>query len=203
MPVPSDYNANIPQATDLLSVSQGDILDNFGAIKALIDVNHVDFAAIGAGKHSFVEMPVQSPVPTTSGGEVGLYCQTSASTTQPEMVFARQAGSSYPAAIQTVEFTSTNYNTTGWSRIPSGILLKWRADVGFGGSSTVSININSTTPSSPNFTVVLAIYITPIDTAGTWNNVIGLKSFTFPNFTVYTTGTPPSSVLFNYLVIGY
>lgn len=203
MSVPSDYNPNIPQSTDLLSVSQSNILNNFGALQALIDVNHVDFAATGAGKHTFVEMPVQSPVPTTVGGEVGLYCQTSASTSQPEMVFARQAGSSYPSALQLVEFTSTNYNTTGWSRIPSGILLKWRADVGFGGASSVTININSTSPASPNFTTVLAIYVTPIDTAGSWNQVIALKSFSFPNFVVYTTGTPPSSVLFNYLVIGY
>ena len=203
MPIPSDYNPNIPQSSDLLSVSQGDLLDNFGAIQALIDVNHVDFAAVGAGKHTFVEMPVQSPVPTTVGGEVGLYCQTSATTTQPELVFARQAGSSAPASVQITEFTSAGWANPGWTKLPSGIMFKWRANIGFGGSNTVTKNLNTDVPGSPNFTTVLTILITPIDTAGTYNNVIGIKTVAVPSFTVYTSIVPPGTVQFSYFAIGY
>ena len=203
MAIPSDYNANIPQPSDLLSISQGNLLNNFGAIQALIDINHVDFAAVGAGKHTFVEMPVQSPVPTTVGGEVGLYCQTSASTTQPELVFARQAGSSAPAAVQITEFTSAGWTNPGWTKLPSGIMMKWRANIGVGGSNTVTKNLNTDVPGSPNFTTVLTILITPIDTAATYNNVIGISNVTSPSFTVYTASTPPSTVQFSYFAIGY
>lgn len=203
MAIPSDYNPNIPQSTDLLSVSQGNLLDNFGAIQALIDVNHVDFAATGAGKHTFVEMPVQSPVPTTVGGEVGLYCQTSASTTQPELVFARQSGSSAPAAVRITEFTSAGWTNPGWTKLPSGIMMKWHANIGFGGSRTVTLNLNTDVSGSPNFTTVLTILITPIDTAAAWNNVIAISNVTVPSFTVYTSSVPPSSVQFSYLAIGY
>jgi hypothetical protein len=203
MPVPSDYKPAIPQATDLLSQSQLDLLNNFGAIQALVDINHSDFANPNAGKHNFVEMPVQSPVPTTAGNEVGLYCQTSAITTQPELVFARQAGSTAPAAVQITEFTSAGWTNPGWTVLPSGIMLKWRANIGFGASSTVTINLNATAPASPNFTTTLTILITPIDTAGTYTQVIGIKNVTFPNFTVYTPIVPPGTVLFSYLAIGY
>ncbi len=203
MPVPSDFNANIPQSSDLLSVSQGNLLNNFGAIKAIIDINHVDFAAVGAGKHTFVEMPVQSPVPTTVGGEVGLYCQTSAVTTQPELVFARQAASSAPAAVQITEFTSAGWTNPGWTKLPSGIMLKWRANIGFGGLSAVTKNLNTDVPGSPNFTTVLTILITPIDTAAAYDHVIGISNVTFPSFTVYTPAVPPGTVQFSYLAIGY
>ena len=71
------YKNTIPTASDLLSQSQDDILNNFAGIKTLVDVNHVTFDAAGEGKHSFVQFPVQSPVPTTGVDEVGLYCQTS------------------------------------------------------------------------------------------------------------------------------
>ncbi len=203
MPVPSDYNALIPQPTDDPSISQGQILNNFGAIKSLIDINHVDFAAIGAGKHTFVEMPVQSPVPTTIGGEVGLYCQTSASTTQPELVFARQLGSTAPAEVRLTEFTSAGWTNPGWTKLPSGIMMKWRANIGFGGISTVTKNLNTDVPGSPNFTTVLTILITPIDTAAAYDHVIGISNVTFPNFTVYTPAVPPGTVQFSYLAIGY
>lgn len=203
MPVPSDYKPNIPQATDLLSQSQLDLLNNFGAIQALIDINHSDFANPNAGKHNFVEMPVQFPVPTTAGSEVGLYCQTSVSTAQPELVFARQAGSTAPAAVQITEFTSAGWTNPGWSKLPSGIMLKWHANIGFGGSATKIINVNTDVPGSPNFITTLTILVTLIDTAATYDHVVGISNVTFPHFTAYTPIIPPGTVAFSYLAIGY
>jgi hypothetical protein len=203
MPVPSDYNPNIPQASNLLSQSQLDLLNNFGAIQALIDVNHVDFDATGAGKHHFVEFPVQSPVPTTSGGEVGLYSQTSTVTSQPELVFARQSGSTAPASVRITEFTSALWANPGYTKLPSGIMLKWRSNISFGGGSTVTINTNTNVPGSPNFANIVNIMITLVDTAGSYDHVIGISNVTSPSFTVYAATTPPGTVLFSYLVIGY
>lgn len=201
MAVPSDYNPNIPQSTDLLSVSQGNILLNFQAIQALIDVNHVDFAATGAGKHAFVEMPVQSPVPTTVGGEVGLYCQTSSITSQPELVFARQSGSSAPSQVRISEFTSGVWANPGWARLPSGFLIKWRSDISFGSSRTVTINVN-TDFTSPAYTTLFSVNITGQDMANNWNNVIAVGGSSFPNILVYTSSVPAGTVSFNYLLIG-
>lgn len=206
MPVPSDYNPNIPQPTDLLSVSQGNLLNNFGALQALIDVNHIDFAAAGAGKHSFVEMPVQNPVPTTSAGEVGLYSQTSAITAQPELVFARQMGSTAPAQVQVTEFTSARWQNPGWAMLPSGILLKWHSNIPFGGSQTVVVDLNTDVPTSPNYTNVLTVLVCGVDTAGTYDHVIAVKSNSGGGaviLTVYAGTVPPGTVSFRYLAIGY
>ena len=67
------YNPNIPQATDTLNSSQGDLLANFMAIQTLIDVNHYDFASANQGKHMFVTMPVQTQSPGTALGEMALF----------------------------------------------------------------------------------------------------------------------------------
>lgn len=44
----------IPNPNDLISVSQGQLKDNFQANKNTFDVDHVDFNATGAGRHKFV-----------------------------------------------------------------------------------------------------------------------------------------------------
>src|ERR1700693_934013 len=73
MPIPSQYNPNIPKPTDDPSVSQNDLLLNFGALQALIDVDHVDFAVAGAGKHNKVTLPLQAVAPAFAAGENGVY----------------------------------------------------------------------------------------------------------------------------------
>lgn len=195
------YNANIPQPSDPLYISQGDLLNNFQAIQTLIDVNHVDFSqGANQGKHFFIEFPVQSTPPTTVANEVGLYCQNSSLTSQPELVYERQEGSTVPSPVLTnIEFTSAGWANPGWTRLPSGILLKWYTGVTFV-SSTVTVNLNS---SNPTFTALLTVLLTTNDSAGLFNDVIGIESMTSSSFTAYCVTTPPGTVTLGYLAIGY
>lgn len=190
------YNQNIPQPGDLLSQSQVDLLANFQAIKTLIDVNHVDFASGNQGKHFFIQFPVQSPVPTTGGGEVGLYSQTSTFTGNPELVFSHQSGTGI------TEFTSSLQASAGWSYLPSGILLKW-------GNSTANGSATTTFPVAgtiPVFNNVFTVLLTPFQNVLTDANIaITLTSFTAASFVAYgssrvTTGA--AAVTFQYLAIG-
>src|SRR5438445_164595 len=65
------YQSNIPQATDQLSVSQGDILNNFAALSTFLNINHVDFASGDQGKHKWVTLTVLvSPYNGTSTGDL-------------------------------------------------------------------------------------------------------------------------------------
>ncbi len=66
-------------------------------------------------------------------------------------------------------------------------------------------NVNENKMISNEFTSFETILITPIDTSASYNNVIGLTTISFPNFTVSKFGgpNPGSSVTFSYLVIGY
>jgi hypothetical protein len=115
------YNANIPQATDAISDSQNDILDNFQSINTWAQVNHVGFdSPPNTGKHFFVEMPQQGAASVTAIGEVGLQCLASAfGAGSPTLVFLPEN------AGTPVEMTSAQKAASGWTILPSGILLKW------------------------------------------------------------------------------
>jgi len=185
------FKSNIPTASDLLSQSQDDILNNFAGIKTLVDINHVTFDAADQGKHNFIQFPVQSPVPTTGAGEVGFYSQTSAITSQPELVFSHQsAGTTY-------EFTSAVKNATGYTMLPSGIILKW-------GSGTVNANTTAVATFSaaagvPVFTTVYNAQATRVGSSGS-TGVLYVQSFTTTNITVFNTAD--STKTFYYSVIG-
>ena len=194
MTLPAAYKANIPQATDQISVSQNDLLNNFGAIQALIDINHVDFANAGAGKHFFVEFPVQVTPPVTTGGEVGLFAATSTYTLQPELFFEKQAAATVPAPLTLpYEITGAGYAGTGWTRLPSGILLKW------GQASGLATGFNAivcpVAVTIPVFQSVYVAFLTPYSNTNTLANVSGLSASTL-NVNLSTAGS------LYYLVIG-
>lgn len=196
---------NVPQPGQTLGQTQAPINDNFVTIDTAFAVNHVPYNTTNQGMHNVVSFPVQNPVPTPLAGIDQLYAQLSAITAQPELVFARQAGSSAPLAVQISEFTSAGWTNPGWAILPSGMLLKWHARIGFGGGGSVTINVNADVPGSPNFTALLSVFTTTVDTSASYNNVIGISSIVFPNFTVSKFGgsNPGGTVTFNYLAIGY
>lgn len=181
------FNANIPQSGDQLSQSQPQILGNFQAIGSWVAVNHVTFdSGSTTGKHSFVEFPVQNPVPVTVGGEVGLYCQNSTLTSQPELVFSKQNGTSV------YEFTSSGQVTNGgWARLPSGILYKWgTGGPGSAGSYTITFPVSA---SNPVFASAYVSFVTP-----TSNIVVYVTSLSTTQLVVNASAAGS----FNYLVIG-
>jgi hypothetical protein len=196
---------DVPLAGQTLNVSRVPIQQNFSVIDTTFAVDHVDYNISGQGQHNKVSFPTQNPVPAPQAGICQLYSQVSAITAQPELVFTRQAGSTAPASVQITEFTSAGWTNPGWTRLPSGILMKWQSIVGFGGSASVTINVNTAVPGSPNFTAMLNTMISVIDTNASYNTVIGLSNITFPNFTVSKFGgsNPPASVRFSWLAIGY
>ena len=196
---------NVPLSGQSLGVTRVPINQNFSVIDSAFLVDHVDYNTVGQGKHKKVSMPVQNPVPAPQAGEVQLYSQTSAITNQPELVFTHQLGSTAPLAARIVEFTSAGWNNPGWCRLPSGIMMKWRSGIGFGGNASVTVNVNTNVPGSPAFSSLFTVLITTIDTNASYNNVIGISNITFPNFTASTFGgfsNPGASVSIAYLAIG-
>lgn len=140
---PASYLPNIPASSDLLSVSQGQIQNNFSALQTWIEQNHVDSAsgAPQSGKHTFVQLPVQAGTPTGGflAGEDSIYSATSAVTGLPELVFVRGDGVAIGSIPQTYEITTYGtgtytFNAGGqgnitydyaWTRFPSGLLQLW------------------------------------------------------------------------------
>ncbi len=124
----------IPQATDELSVSQGQILTNFTDANTIFGVNHTDFLSNG-GKHKFLQMPNQvTNTVTTLATEAGLYSAQGLTSAVTELFFVRQgftagAPGANPSNIAFTETVTTGTigatTLSGWTRLPSGLLLQW------------------------------------------------------------------------------
>ena len=115
------YKSGIPLATDRLSSSQNDLLNNFTAIKALVDVNHETFAngVSPEGKHKFVTMPEQGAAPATLANEGALYTKVGATSAVAELFFRRESSG------DEIGFTEGTLANNGWTRLPCGLLVKW------------------------------------------------------------------------------
>lgn len=169
------YNPDIPQATDLISTSQGQILQNFQALNAL-------FNSVG----QYVILPVQAGQPTTSASQLVLYSFTSPNTGNVELYMGR---TSTGAAVP---FTAGSYGN-GWVILPSGILIKWGND-----NDTLSAPTGLTTTTknfptgagrpvfaSPPFVTITPFYGTaPLDEDNT-NTFVSPVAF-FPSTDSYT-----------------
>lgn len=190
------YNENIPQPNDYIRNSQNDILNNFISIKAAFDTNHVTFDLVDAGKHKFISFPVQGADPGGVLGEMQLYTKVSALSLVPELFIQDHIGN-------VVEFTSSQSAITGWTRLPSGILLKW----GIGnanGSATINFPVSAFIPA---FTAIYNIQLTNADAGAADSDsyirntgIVGVTGFTV--YGSQRTAVAPQNVLFYYLAIG-
>lgn len=191
------YNNAIPASTDSLQVDQPAMLANFQAIQTLIGINHVNFNTGNQGKHNVVEFPAPTTFAGTSAGEVALFAVTSTLTGNPELAFQHQTNAT------AYEFTSRVANTTGWARLPSGILLKWGIAT-VTGLGTITFPVAAT---NPVFTSAFIAYAVPRAPAAITdqNKAVTVTNLTTLNLTVYasprvTVGS--ATVDLNYLVIG-
>lgn len=193
----------VPLAGQTLAASRPDINGNFSTIDTAFAVDHIGYNLPGQGQHNKVTFPVQNPVPAPQAGIVQLYSQTSAITNQPELVFTHQLGSTAPVAARIVEFTSAGWANPGWTRLPSGILLKWHSGINMASISTVAINLNTDVPGSPNFVSVFSVF-NSTTSAANYNTVVDIQSIVGTTVTFAQNGlvNPPPGFTIAYLAIG-
>lgn len=191
------YVSNIPQPTDRKRDSQPLILGNFQEIDTILQVNHSAFNIASQGKHIYVSLLEQAATPVTLANEAAIYAKESTLIGDTALFFRKEGnGTEY-------EFTSSIQATPGWTRLPSGILLKW-------GSTTATGLTALTLPVAadvPAFTTIFSVQLTPISAAGADADLaIRLVSFANPlQFNVYATArttTVDKAVTFEYLIIG-
>lgn len=152
------YN-DTPLATNPINQTQAPIRTNFQSIMALVDVNHVDFAnAVDFGKHKWVTFPQQVQATAQAAltyPDLGVYSAPYAVSGINELWF-RNSGN-IPTDIP---FTAAEYSsTTGWTYLPSGILLKWGVCGAQGAGSSVVVTA-AQGPSVPS-AQILSVLITP------------------------------------------
>ena len=106
---------------DTLLKSRDKIREDFEIIQNRFNDNHVDFND-GLGKHKFLNMPVQSPDPSSSASEGLLFCKTINGSS--ELQFARDAN----ATTYTMTGPAPIQSGTGQTFLPgltSSMIMKW------------------------------------------------------------------------------
>ena len=196
------YISTIPLATDQLSQSQSEIQENFNQINLFVNTDHVAFNVANQGKHNSVRMPVLGAPPAFTAGEMALWNEALAESTQNELHVRKsnQAGDvSIPMTASVLGRSVTPIGTTGWTFLPSGILMKWGSAGGITGSGNlVAVNDGGGGVLGPDFAEVFTVQVTgesaPLDA------VLHANIPVLPNINIDSNDAGPISVF--WFVIG-
>lgn len=169
------YNNNIPQPSDLLTKSQGDILNNFKQLDTSFGKDHYTFsdATANNGKHKQAQIVAGGAIPVgLTAGENTIYSKSvtlPGPVTSSEMFVSPDAsGDEYQLTVSShsniAEFaTSTNYPRAGapkvfggWTFLPGGLLLQYGFTTAVGTGLTINFPIV--------FTLVYSVVFVPANT---------------------------------------
>jgi hypothetical protein len=123
------YTVGIPLDGQSLGNSKPQVRANFSVLFNYVAINHIALNALGAGKHFFVEMPNQSPLPTTIAAESGLTSAAYGPTPFANWLYLQESGGSDPlrnmgAAVQMTGIVPSA-QVNGWTFLPGGLLMQW------------------------------------------------------------------------------
>ena len=192
----------VPQANSLVSDTQAPIVQNFNSISTAFNLNHGDFGAGDEGKHAFLQMPEQTGggILATAANEAGLYAAVGASSAVTELVFRRENSGT------DIAFTEFSGAQNGWTRLPSGLLLKWGSHTF--GPTVENTNITVSLAFGPAYTTVYQVILsTGYSSTGVNTNLTtNVENFPFAaNQFIFrarkTTGSNPEGTI-RFFVIG-
>ena len=131
------YNPNIPQADDLISESQGQILDNFTQLNDVFGKDHVkydDATVADRGKHNQSTYKQLSADPGTLTDENAIYSKDDGSGNT--RIFLQQEGPG--STVLQLSGRDPIVAVEGLTFLPGGILMQWGKVVNPGTSGTVT-----------------------------------------------------------------
>jgi hypothetical protein len=212
----------IPQATDKISISQGNILNDFTILGAIAGNGNPASASINNNSgFNWIFLPSQGSAPGNTpppaaafpAGTIGIYSAINPVTGLNDIYVNKTNNTPPSTAVVQVPITGsilstfgniTPSNAPGWTYLPSGILLKWASSMSATGELTVSFPTGSNIPA---FTTCFAVILTVASgVPGDTNTAIRLISQTPTTFTVFgspRTSTGTALVGYNYLAIGF
>ena len=176
------YNPDIPQSTDILSASQGQLLINFQQLEAIFDANHYkwDYATTALrGMHRFVTLESQASGPATSSTQGAVYTKTVSAA--PQLFWRRASSGTEVQLTYPIDPVASN---PGYSFLPGGVLIQW---------GVVSIASSPTTVTFPKAFSAgpWSIVVTPYNNNGS----VGMASenFSTTTFKIYSSATSLSA----------
>lgn len=198
---------NIPQTTDKLSISQGNILNNFTILGAIAGNSNASSASINASSgFNWINLPAQGATPPAGSsfpsGNVALYSFINATSGRNELYINKTNAAGVvqiPSTASSLGFSSPVLGSSGYTYLPSGMILKWGVGSA-NGSNTISFTGQA-------FTVCLSVQLTVLQAGASDTNLsVRLVAITPTNFTAWgspRTTVGSAAVTFYYLAIGY
>jgi hypothetical protein len=200
------YLPNIPQSTDQLSISQGNILNNFSFLGAIAgnSINAPSNSINGSGVgFNWLYLNTQGSIPPAGSGfvagNVALYSALNSGSGQNELYINRTNPGSSVVQIPLTAYnngTIASSNAPAWTYLPSGMLQISGMATTSSGTLTITFN---TAPqgvaSFPGFaSFVSSIQVTPINNGATFSQGARVKSFSLTGFVAgLTNGSSDSS----------
>ena len=190
---------NVPTASQTLASSQSLIQTNFSTIDTAFSVNHVPYndGSGNQGKHAFIQFPVQAMAPTPTVGDISLYNLNSSVTGLNELFIVKAN------ATTITPMTASHQATTGWSYLPSGVLMKWGVTTTISASEPFAYAF-PTASTIPVFNNVFTVLLTTSDSNPPFAGAVAVQtsSIATTGFSVIYNGSAASSTVVNYLAIG-
>ena len=187
------YYNNIPTASQQASQTQ-----------SLIQANFMALSSFGNG---YAELSNQIATPTFAAGNDGLYTKTYATTAKNELYIHRQsvdAPTDVPFSASILSNTAMASSHSGWTYLPSGLLIKWgRAQITSIGTTNIDVTAIS---GGPAFNRNFIIMVTPILNTGASPdftvNLASIGQLVAGTFPVNCSGSTASNTYVNYIVLG-
>lgn len=189
------FTPNIPANGQTLGSSRLQVLNNFSSLRTTISnaslPNHIDVNLTGAGKHIFVELPVQTPSPANqpAASEGGLITQTASGSS--ELFYARDNEQSGGNPVYRQITGPVTVAQQGSSVLFGGLIIKWGRVAGATSGSVITFPGGA----FPN-NVYNLLLTTKSTLSGKFVGYSALSTTSFtPNFS-------PSTDDLNYIAIG-
>lgn len=167
----------LPNSGQSLGVTRVPINTNFSLIQTIFDNNHVDFnVAVDAGKHKFLQMPVQGVAPPTIANEGAFYAKIT-STADAEAFWRFQNSG---LELQITNNTISPATNPGAIPLMAGFTLQWGNDTVANGDTVTFFQ---------TFTSVINIQVTIQDNVS--SAVSFVRTFTQSDFEFGTNAGAP------------
>src|SRR5438105_1135797 len=160
------FLSNIPQPTDQLSISQGNILNNFTILGAIAGNTNASSASINATSgFNWIYLPPQGAIPPAgaafTAGNIGLYSASNPTTTENELYINKTNQVTVVQIPSTASTLSVNSApaafSSGFTYLPSGLILKWGHQ---NGNGLTNVQVNGLA-NQPNFAGMIMAWASP------------------------------------------
>lgn len=197
---------NIPQATDDPSISQGQFLGNFTALGSIAGNGTASSNSLNSSAGFNWVLLAQTVTPNVpanfQSGVIGLYSAPSPVTGVNELYINKTNQATVVQIPSTASILSTNsnpgLNSSGWTYLPSGILMKW-GQFTFTGGATNIITFPASA-SIPAFNTCISVLV-QLNSLFVPINAWYVPIVTSTTFTLGSTA--PNGTKYSYLAIGY